>query len=146
MHGFNVSLITCVTFNPRNWYTLKLSANGRNNSQHCRANIVGSCCARVGSRVCIRMQQLPTMLGPAVHHGKDTIFVIHVLCACVVPTMLEELCKWIQHCYATLRRSRNKRNVGSCWLKCLTGFKLSRLRVVPYFSSGIVERAKRERA
>ena len=38
--------------------------------------------------------------------------------------MLEERCKWIQHCCATLRRSRNKRNVGSCWLKSLTGFKL----------------------
>ena len=41
------------------------------------------------------------------------------------PTMLEELCKRIQHCCATLRRSRNKRNIGSCWLKTLTGFKLS---------------------
>ena len=30
----------------------------------------------------------------------------------------------LQHCCATLRRSRNKRNVGSCWLKSLTGFKL----------------------
>ena len=38
--------------------------------------------------------------------------------------MLEELCKRIQHCCATLRQSRNKRNVGSCWLKSLTGFKL----------------------
>ena len=38
--------------------------------------------------------------------------------------MLEELCKQIQHCCATLRRSRNKRNVGSCWLKSLTSFKL----------------------
>ena len=36
----------------------------------------------------------------------------------------EELCKRIQHCCATLRRPRNKRNVGSCWLKNLTGFKL----------------------
>ena len=42
----------------------------------------------------------------------------------MAPTMLEELCKRIQHCWATLRRSRNKRNVGSCWLKSLTGFKL----------------------
>ena len=41
-----------------------------------------------------------------------------------LPTMLEELCKRIQHCCATFRRSRNKRNVGSCWLKSLTGFKL----------------------
>ena len=38
--------------------------------------------------------------------------------------MLEELCKRIQNCCATLWRSRNKRNVGSCWLKSLTGFKL----------------------
>ena len=30
--------------------------------------------------------------------------------------MLEELCKRIQHCCARLRRSRNKRNVGGCWL------------------------------
>jgi len=38
--------------------------------------------------------------------------------------MLEELCKRIQHRCATLRRSRNKRNVGSRWLKSLTCFKL----------------------
>ena len=42
----------------------------------------------------------------------------------MAPTMLEELCKRIQHGCATLRRSRNQRNVGSCWLKSLTGFKL----------------------
>ena len=42
----------------------------------------------------------------------------------MAPTMLEELCKRIQHCCATLRRSRNKISVGSCWLKSLTGFKL----------------------
>ena len=34
--------------------------------------------------------------------------------------MLEEPCKRIQHCCAMLQRSRNKRNVGSCW----PGFKL----------------------
>ena len=61
--------------------------------------------------VCKRMQQLPTLLGPTVHRGKD------LKKPCVAPTMLEELCKRIQHCCATLRRSRNKRNVGSCWLK-----------------------------
>ena len=31
--------------------TLRLRANGRNNSQHCCANNVGSCCVRVGSGV-----------------------------------------------------------------------------------------------
>ena len=47
-----------------------------------------------------------------------------VSCECVASTMLEELCKRIQNCCATLRRSRNKRIVGSCWLKSLTGFNL----------------------
>ena len=37
--------------------------------------------------------------------------------------MLQELCERIQHCCSTLRWSQNKRNVGSCWLKRLTGFK-----------------------
>ena len=82
--------------------------------------------------VCKRMQQLPTMLGAAVHVVVERIQPIslcklqgdHVWWACMAPTMLEELCKRIQHCCATLRRSRNKRNVGSCWLKSLTGFKL----------------------
>ena len=41
-----------------------------------------------------------------------------------LPTMLEELCKRIHHCCAMLRQSQNKRNVGSCWLKSLTGLKL----------------------
>ena len=30
---------------------VRLRANGRNNSQHCYANNVGSCCVRVGSDV-----------------------------------------------------------------------------------------------
>ena len=38
--------------------------------------------------------------------------------------MSEEPCKRIEHCCATLRRSRNRRNVGSCSLKRLTCFKL----------------------
>ena len=77
---------------------------------------------------CKRMQQLPTILGPTTHRERDTIYLTlerdHVQCACVAPTILEELCKRIQHCCATLRRPRNKRNIGSCWLKSLTGFKL----------------------
>ena len=106
---------------------LRLRANGRNNSQHCWRNNVGSCCARLHATlavnvalvvacvlavVCKRMQQLPTSLGPAVHRGKNTTH---------KSTTLEELCKRIQHCCATRRRSRNNRNVGSCWLKSLTG-------------------------
>ena len=56
--------------------------------------------------ICKRTQQLPTVLGPAVHSGKDTPH------------------KTFQHCCATLWQSRNKWNVGSCWLKNLTSFKL----------------------
>ena len=83
----------------------KLRANRRNNSQHCCANTVGSCCARVGS--CVQtdysnpddhtepIYELTTMLGPAVHHGKDTTlckFEFDSLLAFVALTMLEELC------------------------------------------------------
>ena len=75
----------------------KLCANGRNNSQNYVANNVGSCCVRDGSGmqtgastlkimwptmlavvasvmavVCKQVHQLSTMLGLAVHHGKDT--------------------------------------------------------------------------
>ena len=55
---------------------VRLRANRRNNSQHCCANNFGSCCVRVGSgkTACKRMQQLPTMLGPAVHRGKKTTY------------------------------------------------------------------------
>ena len=49
----------------------RLRANGCNNSQHCCANNVGSCCVRVGSGVQTDATT-PTMLGPAVHRGKDT--------------------------------------------------------------------------
>ena len=34
-------------------------------------------------------------------------------------------CKQTQHCCATLRWSQNNRNVGTCWAKSLTGFKLA---------------------
>ena len=79
---------------------LKLRANGRNNFQQC-----WDLQCVVGRIQPIRLCKPCVML-------------------CVAPTMLGELCKRIQHCCAKLRRSRNKRNVGSCWLKSLTGFKL----------------------
>lgn len=74
-----------------------------------------------------QMQQLPTMLGTTVHRAKDVThkdFVKQCQCACVASTMLEELCKPIEHCCATLRRLRKKRNFRSSWLKSLTDFKL----------------------
>ena len=135
--------------------TLKLRANGRNNSQHCWpqqcwellracrqwrgngcnksqhswANSVGGCCARVGGG----LQTDATTLNSVgqsrvlVYHAKLWRYCFqrdHVWCAWVAPTLFKELCKRIQHCRATLRWSRNQRNVGSCWLKTLTGFNL----------------------
>ena len=72
-------------------------AYGCTNSQQCWPNNAGSCCVSVSSgvrtvatnpnyvgptllgvvafvlaEVCIRLQQLPTMLRPVVHHGMDT--------------------------------------------------------------------------
>ena len=66
---------------------------------------------------CTRMQQLPTMLGPAVHRGKDTTHkTLKTMCnlrAWPQQLMLEEVCKRIQHCCATLRRSHTQKK--KCW-------------------------------
>ena len=50
---------------------LRLRASGRNNLNIVAPTMLGivACMLAV---VCKRMQQLPTMLGPAVHRGKDT--------------------------------------------------------------------------
>ena len=65
--------------------------------------------------VCKRMQQLPSMLGTAVHRGKDTTHkTLQTMCnACAGP----------QQCWKSCA-NRSKRNVGSCWLKSLISFKL----------------------
>ena len=49
---------------------LKLRGNGRN-SQHCCATMLGVV-ESVLAVVCKRMQQLPAMLEPTVHRGKNT--------------------------------------------------------------------------
>ena len=58
------------------------------------------------------MQQLPTMLVPALHRGKDTTHkTLKTMCnlrAWPQQLTLEEVCKRIQHCCATLRRSQKK--------------------------------------
>ena len=91
-------------------------------------NIVGptmlGVVASVLAVVCKRMQQVPTILGPAVHRGKDTTHkTLETMCHARAWPQLQ-LCKRIQHCCATLQRSRDKRNVESYGLKRLTGFKL----------------------
>ena len=76
--------------------------------------------------MCEQMQQLPTMLGPAVHRGKDTTHKS-------LRTIRNE-CAWPQQCWKSCPNGSNivaprfgdhgTRNVGSCWLKSLTSFKL----------------------
>ena len=53
-------------------------------------------------------------------------FVLLVTCKLILVALgtRMKLRKRIQSCNSTLRRSRNRRNVGSWWLKRLTGFKL----------------------
>ena len=100
------------------YYQLKLCTNGRGQQ---RLEFLTS----VLAVVCSRMQQLPTMLV----RGKDTAHkTLKTMCnprAWTQQLMLEEDCKRIQHCCATLRRSQNKRNVGSCWFKSLFANKFA---------------------
>ena len=60
----------------------------------------------------------PNNFGTCIASWKDITQKTHAKWACVSPAMLEELkeklCKRIQHCCAMLRRSRNKRHIGSC--------------------------------
>ena len=84
-------------------------------------NIVGrtvlGVVASVLAVVCKRMQQLPTILGPAVHRGKDTTHkTLETMChARTWPQQCSEelqLCKRIQHCCATLQRFTGQKK---CW-------------------------------
>ena len=72
--------------------------------------------------VCKRIQQLPTVLGPAVHCGKDTTYkTLETMCnARSWPQQCWKSCA--NHCYALAITEQI--NVGSCWFKSLTGFKL----------------------
>ena len=104
-----------------------LHAHGRNISQHCCANNVGSCCVRVGSGV----QTDTTTPNIVWTYSASWEGYNPCLCKpCVImsvrgPNIVGRAVQPDPFCCATLRRSRNKRNVGSCWLKSLTGFKLS---------------------
>ena len=90
-------------------------------------NIVGATMsgviACVLAVVCKRMQQLPNLQCIV---GRIQPISLCKLCVISVrgPNNVGRAVQRIQHCCATLRRSRNKTNVGSCWLKSLTGFKL----------------------
>ena len=71
MVGKQKSSTRALRIHNRQVLRVRQRANGRNNSQHCYANVLGFV-ACVLAVVCKRMQQLPSILGPAVHRGKDT--------------------------------------------------------------------------
>ena len=101
---FKTSYIQCISVDQN---TFRLHANGCNNSQDCCTNNVGSCCVRVGNGV-RRMQQLPTMLRPTVHRGKDTA-------------------------HNSLRPMRNERAwPQQCWKSCANGSNIVALRFGDY--------------
>ena len=105
---------------------------------------VGSFCVRVGIGV-LTDATTSNNVGPSI---VGRIQPIRLWCPCVMrmrgPNNVgrkEELCKRIQHCCATLQRSRSKRNVGSCWFKSLTEFKLC--ATTPKHTNNIQQHAKR---
>ena len=70
---------------------VRLLANGRNNSQDCSANNVGSCYVRVGSGV-LTDAIIPNIVWTcSVHRGKRDHGGDHVSCKCGAPRMLQEL-------------------------------------------------------
>ena len=90
-------------------------------------NIVGPTTLRVVASVlvvlCKRMQQLPTMLGPAVHCGKDTT---QTMCnAGLWPEQCWKSCANGSNIVALRFGDHGTRNFGSCWFKSLTGFNNS---------------------
>ena len=93
-------------------------------------NIVGATMlgvvACVLAVVCKRMQQLPTMLGPVEHRGR--IQPISLCKPCVMSVSGSNNVGRAVQTDPTLFRYASaiteKRNVGSCWKKSLTGFKL----------------------
>ena len=101
-------------------------------------NIVGPTTLRVSASVLVvlykRMQKLPTMLGPAVHCGKDTS-----------QKTLETMCNagsWPEQCWKSCANGSNvvalrfgdhgTRNFGSCWFKSLTGFNNSQQQATTF--------------
>ena len=96
--------------------TLVLRENGGNNSQHCWELLrpCWQCCTnkRNDSQQCWDLQcvvgRIQLIRLCKLEFGSNIV-------ACMAPTMLEELCKRLQHCCPKLHRSRNKRNARSCW-------------------------------
>ena len=63
---------------------------------------------------CKRTQQLPTLLVVDVVYSCPVILAMRVRRRFHETNIAVVLCKWTQHCCATLRRSQNNRNVGTC--------------------------------
>ena len=96
----------------------RLRANGRNN-----ANNVGSCCVRFGSGVQTNATT-PNNVGTCSASWEGYSLCKPCAMSLRGPNNVGRAVQTDPSLCATLRWSRSKRNVGSCWLKSLTGFKL----------------------
>ena len=96
----------------------KLRANECNNSRHSWANNVESCCVRVGSSV-------KTYATTANDVAPSRVFVKEIMCnACASPQQCCKSCANGSNIAALRLGDQGTKDVGSCWLKRLTGFKL----------------------
>ena len=97
---------------------VKLLANGRNNSQDCSANNVGSCCVRVGSGVQTDATTPNIVKTGSVHRGKNAVNSNETMC---------HASAWPQECWKSFRKSCANGSkiiaLGSCLPKSLTGLK-----------------------
>ena len=100
-----------------------------NIAQHCWVNVVqcwlrvfkrsqhvGQCCVYSGTAEESGIYIYPKLFAKHSHEA--------FRCARTSPTMLCEPCKLTQHLVTCFIDHENKRNVGRCWAKSLTGFKL----------------------
>ena len=98
-------------FGQQCWELLRLCwqwcANGRNSSQNCSANNVGSCCVRVGSGVQTDATTPNIVKTCSVHRGKDTVNSKETIC---------HASAWPQECWKSFRKS------------CANGSKIIALR------------------
>ena len=102
---------------------VRLLANGRNNSQDCSANNVGSCYVRVGSGVQTDAIIPNIVWTCSVHRGKNTVTSKETMChASVGP----------QECWKSFSNSCANGSkiiaLGSCLPKSLTGLKFCATR------------------
>ena len=111
--------------NDKIWtFLLRLWSRSLTPRMHLASDNVRICCVRFGSGVQTDATLLPTMLGPAVHVvGRIQPIHVRLWRPCVMCVIgPNNVGRATVLCFGN--HVWNERNVGSCWLKSLTVFKL----------------------